>query len=384
MSTKSGPFPAEVRAHRYLELDSLRGLAAITVVFYHFNSVFNNYAADNWTHWPPITTFFAGHEAVIFFFVLSGFVLSVPYSEGKAASYAAYLTKRFCRLYLPFMASVLLAQAGAFLLYAKSDTGNAWMDVTWSTRPTLHMLLRTLLLSNQFASQNNPVIWTILLEIRVSVIFPLLYLITRKFGGLIVLPFFIIAPILLNASHYNEPRNLRLVCTSGLFVMGILLQRNLKHIYALYHGLSPVKRWLCFAVALVAFECTCPLYLYLGWGDSLLRTSLCDYIVGIGATVIVVFALANKRIQDTLLHPVLIRGGALSYSIYLTHSLVLFALIRLFFGKMHFLMLLPVYLLLAYALAELFHWAIDQRCVYLGRRASKSIQHLWPRPTPNL
>ncbi len=59
---------------RILAFDSLRGLAAVVVVFCHFRLAFTN-APPAWFIWP----LFAGHQAVTVFFVLSGYVLSLPY-----------------------------------------------------------------------------------------------------------------------------------------------------------------------------------------------------------------------------------------------------------------------------------------------------------------
>ena len=58
----------------------------------------------------------AGREAVVFFFVLSGFVLSVPYAGPRAPRYGKFLAKRMCRIYPPFAAAVLISMLGDALL----------------------------------------------------------------------------------------------------------------------------------------------------------------------------------------------------------------------------------------------------------------------------
>ena len=62
---------------RFRELDSLRGLAAITVVFHHFSRICSPqiiHVLDR----TPLRILVAGHQAVILFFLLSGFVLTLP------------------------------------------------------------------------------------------------------------------------------------------------------------------------------------------------------------------------------------------------------------------------------------------------------------------
>ena len=102
---------------RYEELDSLRGLAALTVVFSHFMVVFNiNYQdtygmglIQNWYKYSPIRLFWAGHEAVILFFILSGFVLTIPFLKNNPFSYKGYLVKRIFRIYLASATSIIVA-----------------------------------------------------------------------------------------------------------------------------------------------------------------------------------------------------------------------------------------------------------------------------------
>jgi peptidoglycan/LPS O-acetylase OafA/YrhL len=69
-------------SRRFSELDAIRGLACLQVLFLHFR--------DMWLverTLPPIESrvlhllrpFYGGHEAVVLFFLLSGLVLSLPY-----------------------------------------------------------------------------------------------------------------------------------------------------------------------------------------------------------------------------------------------------------------------------------------------------------------
>jgi len=65
---------------RFHELDAIRGLAALMVVFSHFVLIWQIPWRDepgflSFLRYPFIT----GHEAVMLFFLLSGFVLSLPY-----------------------------------------------------------------------------------------------------------------------------------------------------------------------------------------------------------------------------------------------------------------------------------------------------------------
>ncbi|MFT4758851.1 MAG: peptidoglycan/LPS O-acetylase OafA/YrhL [Paraglaciecola sp.] len=86
-------------------LDSIRGIAAMMVMVFHFL----NWRWVDTTQVKAITFIFNGSNAVSFFFVLSGFVLSYPYIHfGRKIKYGNYLKKRILCLYPAYIFNVLL------------------------------------------------------------------------------------------------------------------------------------------------------------------------------------------------------------------------------------------------------------------------------------
>lgn len=82
----------ELEPERFLALDSLRGVAACLVVFFHLPS--SGYIWDN-----PIVK--NGFLAVTFFFVLSGFIMGITYGNRFSEGYSLirYMALRAGRLY---------------------------------------------------------------------------------------------------------------------------------------------------------------------------------------------------------------------------------------------------------------------------------------------
>jgi peptidoglycan/LPS O-acetylase OafA/YrhL len=98
-------------------LDSIRGLAACLVLLHHcwisstdqldagFSHALSSYATLS--HYI-IDKLLAGRVAVIIFFVLSGFVLTISLQK-RPLSYVSFACKRFCRIYPAFAAAITLS-----------------------------------------------------------------------------------------------------------------------------------------------------------------------------------------------------------------------------------------------------------------------------------
>lgn len=95
-----------VRKHRFAELDSLRGLAALSVVIFHF-SINHNKQLLGWE-------FSYGVTAVDLFFMISGFVIFQSMENTKI--WQDFVVKRFARLYPAFWYCMLITAFVAVLV----------------------------------------------------------------------------------------------------------------------------------------------------------------------------------------------------------------------------------------------------------------------------
>lgn len=93
---------------RLRELDALRGIAALAVVIYHYTARF----PEMFPAVPHVGFAFTwGHQSVLLFFAISGFVIS--FSLDRATSVSGFAIKRFARLYPAYwgaMAITLLVE----------------------------------------------------------------------------------------------------------------------------------------------------------------------------------------------------------------------------------------------------------------------------------
>jgi peptidoglycan/LPS O-acetylase OafA/YrhL len=92
---------------RFKELDALRGIAALSVVFFHYTTKYREtYGHTFSTKWDLIY----GWYGVPLFFIISGFVIFMTINKVNSASEFAY--RRFIRLYPTFWACVFITFLG--------------------------------------------------------------------------------------------------------------------------------------------------------------------------------------------------------------------------------------------------------------------------------
>ena len=112
----SEPGPAGVRrsAHYFPEIESLRGIAILLVFFFHANSRVNLRGDPPGTRVSLLGAFLAGGQTgVSLFFILSGFLLSLPFiaeaAGGKLVRCLDYYARRALRILPLYYAAVLVA-----------------------------------------------------------------------------------------------------------------------------------------------------------------------------------------------------------------------------------------------------------------------------------
>ena len=343
---------------RLEQLDSLRGLAAFSVVIWHWiylslptclpgrepavlRSVLLQHDLSplatlggvRLLTMSPLRILFAGREAVILFFVLSGFVLSLPLWEARRLDYAPFLIKRVFRIYVPYLGALILAVAGnVFLSTGGLPDMNQWFNASWRTPVQLADVLAHVTLIGVFNdNQFNPAFWSLIHEMRISIAYPLVVLMLRRWPrALWLLPVPLMALGGFLHSRYPWGRLCESIEVLGFFVAGTALARYQDRIAALYHGWSSSRKTL--AIALFA-----GLYTY-GWSWVFpawmlnLGTKYQDIFICLGASGILGLSLASASLYRILMNPAARYLGKISYSLYLTHATVLLGLTYLLHG----------------------------------------------------
>ncbi|MEV4108167.1 acyltransferase [Nonomuraea sp. NPDC049695] len=170
---------ATVERRRLAGLDGIRGLAALFVVFHHVWLLsFPGFPRDTGPGWASWMVY--GHFAVVVFIVLSGFSLALsPARNGwRLDSLGTFAYRRAWRILPPYWAAVALSLVIAWTLVPQPEQGV----------PTgKSVLIYGLLLQDVFGSPSpNGALWSIAVEAQLYFVFPLLLLILRRMGAIVM------------------------------------------------------------------------------------------------------------------------------------------------------------------------------------------------------
>lgn len=172
-------------SQRFQGLDGLRGIAASIVFLCHSGLIFQAWAGGpdrsskgNVEPWvkavdqSPLHAITAGGEAVFVFFILSGFVLLLPFLRAPQPSWVSYYPKRLLRLYLPIVAAVVLAALMVIAIPRIASPDQTWWVNSHAGGVTLKGLLRDAL-TLVGTGWTNSVLWSLKWEIIFSLMLPL-------------------------------------------------------------------------------------------------------------------------------------------------------------------------------------------------------------------
>ncbi|UHC18611.1 acyltransferase [Methylobacterium currus] len=329
---------------RYHALDALRGVAAFGVVVTHSLQMV---LPDGTLNHTPLRVLANGRSFVIFFFVLSGFVLATAlWNNSRRDSYWRYAARRFARLYPPYLAAGL---AGMVL---SAGTGHS-DPAGW-----LHYLAFT---GHPAGTSVNAPSWSLVYEIRLSLVLPLIcFLILHRpratFWAMVV---FLIGVeglfVALRIGQFPygsaDPVAAAVITArfAGCFAVGAFLAWDHHARRSFFAALSRYPL-AAFVVALV------------------LMSVLLDQSSLIAAAVLIVLALDWPVMTRVLSLPVLLWLGRISYSLYLTHLVLLDSLKAMLAGILPVPVIITLALPLALLLAECVYELVEKPAIAWARR----------------
>lgn len=319
---------------KILSLESLRGLAALTVVFDHFTRTFFPYifvstrpshSSYEWyfSH-TPLFLLVNGAFSVVVFFVLSGFVLSLGFfKRPERFDFVTAIVKRYFRLTPIVFVSVLLAFV-LLKLHLFYNTQAGLMPTSWKSQDVdlfgaLWQGIAGVYITAPDDFSLNSVLWTIYYEMIGSVlIFATMAMVGRDTRRWYVYSFLFIiligtnyvgfiAGLVLADLYYNRSKVFETIANLPVFYKATALM------IAIYLASFPPLRTASDLSLLYR-----PIFFLQNNYD------LNKMIVHVTAAVIILtLVLTSKRLKKLFELKPFVYLGTISYSMYATHLLVL-------------------------------------------------------------
>jgi len=272
-------------------LESLRGLAAVSVVGYH---VYGQFIDTNVTGMAP----------VVMFFVLSGFVLAR--SLDKNSNPFDFLRHRVFRL-VPAAAAVVVLLTFLYLQFGFFVGFQPRYDV-------INVILNALMIRNDI----NGVMWSLTVEGFATPLILWTFLTFRKWGAI---PLLVLTAVLFGLSFVGPYVHLLGGFTNlaplYAFVVGVMLHFRGRQ---LVEKLTPNSEAIL-AVAAIALLCFC--------GSKKQTASIIMLECASSATLVMIIAFRDALDMFRILDTAVVRTyGRISYSFYLLHPIGMAVAIR--------------------------------------------------------
>lgn len=300
-------------------VDQLRGIAALWITVYHAVHLLNYHFLFNrsfaFDYWPTAGNLLSaliieGHSAVGLFMVLSGFILTYG-AWDKTISYRAFFTNRFLRIYP--LALFLVAVA----VYASPQTFS-WLA-----------LLQTLFLGHNLpgglaGTPYTDMFWAISVEFQFYLVFPFLCLLLRKDGfslGYRLIACFIVFRIIasVNGANARDLSYLTIIGRMDQFVIGMMLGS-----YWRDHGHKAKPRLAALVLVAIAFSGALLAFNRLGgWVEISLWKVFWPTAEGLLSATLIYYYISSAGCLPSIFTRLVQRIGLISYSLYLTHIIIL-------------------------------------------------------------
>ncbi len=302
---------------RLPELDSLRGIAALLVLVHHASHLMPSGSSPNaaslglaLAESTPLRVVDAGRPAVLFFFVLSGYVLTRALLAGALPPRLdVFAAQRSVRILLPTAAAVGLSALLRVLVFDEAAAASAPGDHlhTWLVDPTpLRLAAEVALVRNDL----NVVLWSLAHEWRLTVLLPLAL------------------------AFRNRPFTL-LGCAAVIAMVGSVLGAEENEVFLPRDPFLGLAATLYFSLA-VGTGCALALAGPLprltreqrraaALGVVAAFSFASDLAAYMGSALLILLAAQPGRFRDILRRRAAIALGRLSFSLYLVHVPVLLA-----------------------------------------------------------
>jgi len=336
---------------RYKELDGLRGVAALAVFISH---------AIKMIHYKPDDAAYLiadriGVAAVDLFFVLSGFCLILPYIDNnRPVDVINFVIRRILRIYPVYLVVIVISVISRnYIFSGEQITGlTGWFNSFWTTEISVMEVINHLFLitGGYRTGIIDPVIWTLIIEMKASLILPFVFPFIKKYSFQYHAVYIILIGIIGTQA--------KLFGFFSLFLLGGILARYRHPVTSLFRNYG--AKLLAVSIAVVLFILQFVMPVFDRWQTH--------YMLGLTAVIIISLVLANKG-TSFFCGPVATLLGEISYPLYLVHLPVMITVASLIFPATSSAFLvwgLTFFITVLYSMA--IHICIEKPFISVGRK----------------
>lgn len=312
----------------------------------------------------PLRLFFAAHEAVLLFFLISGFVLTLSLARDNLP-YQVFALRRITRIWLPYVVALALAAVGAVWFNGPVSGTSGWFAETWKDAPAVALIAQHLLLVGKFeVIRLNTAFWSLVYEMRISFLFPAVLLLSRR-SALIVAMACIAATLVtwLTRSSAFGAEWLITLHFAGIFAVGGWMAFRVDDLMNRWQAITGGRSVAVTAGAVI-------LVMYAGALRPVIGP-FSDWPIVAGLAWLMISALAYQPAARWLQRPLPQYLGRISYSLYLTHGTILFAGVHYLAPTIGLARVMPFYLVSAFVVAHSFNRAVEEPAIALTRRIGR-------------
>jgi len=326
-----------------------------------------------WLTFTPLHLAWAGTEAVVLFFVLSGIVLTLPYlGHRRAGTWGGYYVRRLIRLYVPAVVALVLAAVVVEAFPRTPGAGVSWWFASHDVPVTSAVLLHDALLLDG-VSWINAVLWSLRFEVAFSLLLPVVVFVARRVSTRLwwSLPaaLALVAVGRLSASPFAQ--------WLPIFVVGVVLASGLDELRLLGLRIDS-GRWRAAVWGGLGILAS-GLLLAEWWFRGLsvaptVWTVVAPPLVALGAALLCFLALACPAVRTACSHSAIQWAGRISFSLYLVHEPILVSCSTIFGPSMRGVALtLLVGGAIAIAVATAFYRFVEQPAQRWARSAGRRL-----------
>lgn len=257
---------------------------------------------------------------------------------------------------------------------------SSWFNNIWSAEVNLKLILEHLLLIGSFPNARyDPVLWSLVHEMRISLIFPFLMLLIIRVNwkkALIVGGMFLVISwvgyLTIRESVYGTVYDFSLTIQFiSMFIIGALLAKYRFKLIEIMRSFTFRKKMFMFVIGIAFYLYAKPakvLELILGGRDPIIANILDSYCISLGAAILIILTLTSHKISGFLLMKPLHFLGKISYSLYLYHSVILLTFVHLFYNALNIGLIWFISLTGSLLISSLSYYFVEVPSIKLGRK----------------